>query len=112
MADLTRDERRINRKHVLDALVQETGGFGGGPAEPRVKAYRTDPTGASTIEFAFVGALMLRRFYIDPSKPNAVELSRLWENVRKRMDKPSVPAPGGVDGTTRVMGLQATAEEA
>jgi hypothetical protein len=112
MAELTRDDRRKNRKHVLDALVDETGSFGGDAAAARVKAYRADPTGASTTEFSYVGALTLRRFYIDESKPNAVERRSLWQNLTTRMGKSGAKDPGGWDGTTLVMTLQAIAEEA
>ena len=112
MAELTREDRRRNRKHVLDALVQETGSSGGGAAAPRVNAYREDPIGAPTAEFAYVGALALRRFYIDESKPNAVERRSLWKSLTDRMQKPGVADPGGWDGTTLVMKLQAIAEQA
>ena len=112
MADLSRDDRRRNRKHVLDALVDETGSFGGDAAAARVKAYRIDPLGAPTTEFAYVGALALRRFYIDESKPNTVERRSLWQNLTTRMKRPGVKDPGGWGGTTLVMTLQAIAEEA
>jgi len=112
MADLTRDDRRRNRKHVLDALKQETGSSGGSAAAERVDAYRADPLGASTVEFGFVGALTLQRFYIDPDKPNKSERRSLWTNIVERLDKPDATDPGGWDGTTNVAQLQAIAEEA
>lgn len=112
MAQPTRDERRVNRKHVLDALYSETGSFGGDAAAARVKAYCADPIGASTTEFGYVGALSLRRFYIDDSKPNGVERRSLWQELVTRMNRPSAKDPGGWDGTTLVMTVQAIAEEA
>lgn len=112
MANLTRAERRQNRKLVLDALVDETGSSGGDAAAARVGAFRTDPIGASTTEFGYVGALSLRRFYVDDGKPNGVERRSLWQNLVTRMNRPDVRDPGGWDGSTLVMTLQAIAEEA
>ena len=112
MADLTREDRRRNRKRVLDALKEETGSSGGGDAAARVDAYRADPINASGTEFAFVGGLRLRRFYIDPTKPNGAERRSLWQNVTTRMGKPKAVDPGGWDGTTAVAQLQAIAEGA
>jgi hypothetical protein len=112
MADLTRDDRRRNRKHVLDALKDETGSSGGSAAAARVDAYRADPLGASTVEFGYVGALTLQRFYIDPSKPNSSERRSLWMSIVGKMSKPAAADPGGWDGTTNVAQLQAIAEEA
>jgi len=110
--ELTRDDRRLNRKHILDALVDETGSFGGDAAESRVKAFRADPAGATTTEFGFVGGLTLRRFFIDESKPNAVERRGLWQSLTRRMGRQGVTDPGGWDGTSQVKMLQAIAEEA
>lgn len=107
-----RDTRRLNRKHVLDGLVEETGSFGGDPAAARVKAYRSDPLGASTEDFGYVGGLTLRRFYVDDSKPNGVERRSLWQNLTQRMEKPAAKDPGGWDGSTQVKALQAIVEEA
>ena len=112
MADLTREQRRINRKHVLDALKQETGSSGGDVAAARVDTYRDDPRGASTTEFGYVGGLTLTRFYIDPTKPNDNERRSLWMNVVQRIGKPAAADPGGWDGTSDVKKLQAIAEEA
>lgn len=112
MADLTREERRMNRKHVLDALKQETGSSGGDAAAARVDAYRNDPIGATTTEFGYVGGLILQRFYIDPTKPNNSERRSLWINIVKRMKKPTATDPGGWDGSSDVKKLQAIAEEA
>lgn len=111
MADLTRAERRMNRKHVLDALKQETGSSGGDAAAARVDAYRHDPIGASTTEFGYVGGLTLRRFYIDPTKPNSNERRSLWMNIVQRMGKPTAADPSGWDGTSDVKKLQAIVEE-
>jgi len=112
MALLTREERRINRGHVLDALNSETGSNGGDIAEARVKAYRKDPKGASTTEFGYVGGLALQRWFIDPSKPKAVERRSLWQNIMTRMKKLGTKDPGGWDGQTAVLALQQIAEEA
>jgi hypothetical protein len=112
MAGLTREQRRINRKHVLVALKQETGSSGGDVAAARVQAYVRDPGGASTVAFAYVGGLILRRFYIDPEKPNDSEGRSLWQNVVTRMGKPDAVDPGGWDGTTTTGMLQAMAEGA
>lgn len=108
---MTRDERRVNRKHVLDALKSETGTDDGSTAAPRIAAYRNDPIGASTEEFAFCGALTLHRWYIDPSKPNQNERRSLWREIMDRMGK-NAPMPGNWDGDTNVSLLQAIAEGA
>jgi len=110
--DLTRDDRRRNRKHLLDALVDETGSFGGDAAADRVKAFRKDPLGAPTAVFAYVGALALGRFYVDPAKPSKTEQRSLWQNLTGRMGVDGAKDPAGWDGTTAVMTLQAIAEEA
>lgn len=107
----TREERRKNRKHVLDALHDETGSSGGDAAAERVDRYRADPQGASTEEFSFVGALTLTRFYIDPAKPNNSERRGLWRSIMNRMGKEAAD-PGGWNGSTSVSRLQAIAEEA
>jgi hypothetical protein len=112
MGNLTKDQRRMNRKHVIDALKQETGSSGGDAAATRVDAYRNDPLGATTVEFAYVGGLTLNRFYIDPTKPNKSERRSLWMNIMKRMGKPNAVDPGGWDGSSDVKKLQAIAEEA
>jgi len=112
MARLTKRERRVNRKHVLDALKAETGSLGGDAAAARVQAYVKDPVGANTVEFAYVGGLVLQRFYIDPEKPNSSERRSLWQNLVARLGKPEAVDPGGWDGTTTVGMLQAMVEEA
>lgn len=112
MATLSRDDRRINRRHVLLALESETGSQGGDVAAPRVRAYCADPRNAPTTEFGYVGALALKRFYIDESKPNGAERQGLWQEITTRMGKPGATNPGGWDGTTLVLTLQAIAEEA
>lgn len=108
---MTKDERRINRKHVLDALKSETGVDDGETAAPRIRAYRNDPTGASTQEFAFCGALTLSRWYIAPNKPNQNERRGLWQSIMNRMNKDATD-PGGWNGETNVSLLQQIAEEA
>jgi hypothetical protein len=108
---MTKDERRMNRKHVLDALKSETGVDDGETAAPRIRAYRDDPKGASTVEFAFCGALTLSRWYIDPKKPNGSERRGLWQSIMKRMKK-DAEDPGKWNGTTNVSQLQQIAEEA
>ncbi|MFN0180531.1 MAG: hypothetical protein ACKVZ0_17155 [Gemmatimonadales bacterium] len=112
MTELTREDRRVNRKHVLVALNKETGSFGGDAAASRVKAFIADPTGASTVEFAYVGGLTLRRFYIDESKPNSAERQSLWQEVTHQLGRDGVANPGKWDGSTQVKTLQAIAEEA
>ncbi|MGY4827081.1 hypothetical protein ACVNIS_00735 [Sphaerotilaceae bacterium SBD11-9] len=112
MANLTRSDRRINRKTILESLQEETGSSGGSAAAPRVKAYCNDPVGATPEEFGFVGGLTLRRFYIDPSKPIDAERASLWFEIVKRLGKPGVANPGGWDGSADVKKLQAIAEEA
>lgn len=112
MADLTREDRRKNRKLVLDALKEETGSSGGTAAAARVDAYCNNPIGASTIEFGFVGGLILQRFYIDPAKPNQSERRSLWSNIAKKMGKPTAIDLGGWDASSDVKKLQAIVEEA
>lgn len=112
MAELTREDRRRNRKVVLDAIKSETGSSGGDAAAARVKAYCDDPVGATTVEFGFVGALTLRRFYVDPSKPNSSERRSLWFEIMKRMNKQGTADPGGWDGLSDLKKVQAIAEEA
>jgi hypothetical protein len=77
-----------------------------------VQAYVADPVGASSEEFAYVGGLILQRFYIDPEKPNSAERQSLWQNIVTRMGKPEAVDPGEWDGTTDVGILQAIVEEA
>lgn len=105
------EQRRINRKLVLDALKEETGSSGGDAAAKRVDAYRKNPTGADTTEFGYVGALTLRRFYVAPDKPNATERRALWATLTKKMGKPGIKYPGGWDGTIDVKTLQMLVEE-
>lgn len=104
-------QRRLNRKHVLDALNRETGSNGGDHAAPRVIAYRDDPEGAGREHFTFVGALPLVNWYVDPARPTAAEARSLWHEVRKRMAKPVGTPPAGIDSTTSVVGLQTLAEQ-
>jgi hypothetical protein len=111
MADDVKTKRRVNRKHVLEALHDETGGWGGDAAKDRVKDYCEDPESAERTEFAYVGALTLQRFYIDPAKPNSAERSFLWKNIMDRLEK-EARDPGGWDKDTNVSQLQAIAEEA
>jgi len=111
MADPTPEERRTNRKIVLDALKSETGSSGGDLAAARVDAYRADPVGASSDEYFYVGALRLVRFYVDPDKPNASERRGLWQKIRSTMGKPTSPVPTDFDGTTPVRTLQMLAEQ-
>ncbi len=47
--------QRLTVKLTLDALHRETGINGGGDAEDDVVAYRNDPAGATTKQFARVG---------------------------------------------------------
>jgi len=111
MGNDIRSIRRRNRAEVLKALHDETGGWGGDAAEARAKNYCKDPGGAATMEFAYVGALTLRRFYIDPDKPNGVEQAGLWKNIQQRLSKDGAN-PGGWDDGTNVSQLQIMAEEA
>ncbi len=108
---MTRDDRRNHRKLVLQALQSETGSFGGDAAQPRVRAFIQDPVGAPTTEFAYVGALTLRRFYIDPTKPNTSERRSLWQELLTRFDQGSASDPGSWDGDANVSQLQAIVEE-
>ena len=103
--------RRQKRKDVLKALHDETGSWGGDAAQDRVKTFCDDPIGASRGEFAYVGALTLRRFYLDPSKPNVSERRSLWKNICGRMHT-EAEDPGDWDGDTNVSQLQAIAEGA
>lgn len=108
----TRDERRVNRKHVLEALKSETGGSGGSDeTAQRVAAYCKDPIDADTVEFGYVGGLTLKRYYIGEGKPNGVERRSLWTEIMSRMDKKAAD-PGGWDGETDVKSLQMIAENA
>jgi len=111
MAALTKNQKRINRKLVLDALNEETGSSGGDAATARVDAYRADPIAAKTVDYAFIGSLSLNRFYIDPTKPNGNERSSLWANLKQKFNKPNAADPGGWGGDTPVMTLQAIMEE-
>ena len=111
MAPDLKTTRRMNRKHVLEALHAETGSWGGDVAEDRVRAYCDAPTEATREEFAYVGALTLRRFYVDPAKPNTGERASLWKSISQRLNK-QAKDPGGWDSETNVSQLQAIAEEA
>lgn len=108
---LSREERRRNRKAILEALRSETGSSGGDAAGPRVRAYCDDPQGAPTTEFFYVGALKLTRFYVDPALPDASQRRALWSLVRKALNLPVGSTPGGWDGSTDVSTLQQLAEE-
>ncbi len=111
MAELTREDRRTNRKSVLDTLRSETGSSGGDAAGARVRAYCADPQNASSTEFAYVGALRLVRFYVDPARPDAGQRRTLWAVLRKAMGLPVGTVPEGWDGSTDVSTLQQLAEE-
>jgi hypothetical protein len=111
-AALSLAQRRISRKHVLDALHQETGSNGGDHAAPRVTAFRADPNGAGREHFTFCGALPLVRWYVDPARPTAGQARSLWQEVRKRLGKAVGTAPAGIDGDMAVVGLQTLAEQA
>ena len=111
MAELTREDRRRNRKTALEALRSETGSSGGDVAGPRVRAYCDDPLAAPTTEFAYVGALKLVRFYVDPAMPNAGQRRTLWAVIRRGMNLPVGAVPAGWDGSSDVSTLQQFAEE-
>ena len=111
MADLTREDRRLNRKAVLEALFRETGSSGGDVAGARVRAYCADPLAASTRDFAFVGGLTLVRFYVDPARPDTAQRRMLWALVRKGLGLPVGTVPDDWDGRTDVSTLQLLAEE-
>src|SRR6266480_7684701 len=104
---MSKEQRRNDRKFVLDALHSETGSFGGDAAAPRVRAYIADPMGSTTTEFAFVGALSLKRFYIAPDKPNASERRSLWQAMLTEFNKGTSTDPGGWGTDTFVSQLQA-----
>lgn len=111
MAELTPEERRRNRKIVLDALKRETGSSGGDSAAARVDAFRADPIGAPSEEYIYVGTLRLTRFYVDSTKPNNAERQGLWQSIRGPMGKSVSPVPRDIDGTMPVRTLQLLAEE-
>ncbi|MHB0937122.1 MAG: hypothetical protein ACYC6A_12105 [Armatimonadota bacterium] len=107
----TKAERRIDRALVLTALVAETGSHGG-PAAASVKAYIDNPEGASAEQFAYVGGLLLERFYVDPGKPSRAEQQSLWQNLGDSFDLPAdAECPDLVPSLT-VGQLQAIVEEA
>lgn len=112
MPGLTKKQRRMNRKHVLIALKEETGSLGGTAAAENVDAYCADPDRANTKTFAYVGGLTLNKFYIDPAKPNASERRSLWMNVVGKMGKTGTIDPGNWDGSADVKKLQAILEGA
>ena len=112
MPRLTRSQRRINRKHVLAALRDETGSLGGDSAAPRVQAYLQDPTGASSYDYGFVGGLDLGKFYLDQAKPNVNDRSLLWQRITTSMGKKGAADPGRWARKTKVLTLHAIAEEA
>lgn len=111
MAELTKEQKRINRKLILDALKEETGSSGGDVAAARVDAYRADPKAATTIDYSYVGSLKLSRFYIDPTKPNVNERLSLWTKLKQKFNKPTALDPGGWNSDAAVMNLQAIIEE-
>lgn len=110
MPDSVFETRRKSRKHTLEALHDETGSRGGTLAAPRVIAYCADPLGAPPREYAYVGGLALRRFYVDPSKPNGAERQGLWTNLRNRLGQPVGTAPAAINSTSVVADVQAMAE--
>ena len=109
---MTREERRTNRKVVLQALNSETGSSGGDAAAERVDAFIADPINADVTEFAFVGALTLKRFFIDPDKPDTAERRSLWQELLNRLGQGSATDPDGWGSNTNVAQLQAIVEEA
>lgn len=104
-----RDTRRLNRAAILAALHDETGSYGGGQANQRVPDFIKNPLAASTKEFGYVGGLSLKRFYVAPSKPNKNERRSLWMNIKNRITGVKAD-PGGWNGSTRVLTLQAIVE--
>lgn len=104
--------RRMNCKHVLDALNDETHSNGGDAAAADVIRFRNDPGGADGQTFGRVSSLPLIRWYIDPTKPDANQRDRLWTNVTRRIGRPGVANPGGFGAQTPVVTLQEIAEEA
>ena len=109
---LTKAERRVNRALVLSALVAETGSYGGPAAEECVKAFINLPEGATSEGFAYVGGLMLERFYVDPGKPSRAEQQSLWQRLAEDFDLPEdADCPILVPSLT-VGQLQAIVEEA
>jgi hypothetical protein len=111
MADLTKEQRRINRKLVLIALKEETGSSGGDVAAHRFNAYVADPINANIEDFTYLGALKLSRFYIDPEKPNGAERASLWIKLNEKFGKDAAD-PSGWDGNSEVGELQDIIEEA
>lgn len=111
MPEFTREDRRRNRKVVLEALKAETGSSGGDAAGPRVRAYCDDPENAPAREFAYVGALVLQRFYLAPDQPGSTQKAGLWKRIRNGLGLPLGAVPGGWDGGTDVATLQQLAEE-
>jgi hypothetical protein len=109
---MSREDRRKNRAHILEALQSETGSSGGDAAAKRVKAYIADPIGAPPEEFSFCGALILTRFYVDPQKPNTSEKRSLWKEMLTRIDQGSAADPGGWNGESSVSQLQLIVEQA
>ena len=79
-------------------------------AAPRVIAYCADPVGAPAREYAYVGGLALRRFYVDPGKPNGAERQGLWTNLRNRLSQTVGAAPAAISSTSVVADVQAMAE--
>ena len=111
MNELTKDQRRINRKLVLLALKEETGSSGGDVAAARFASYVANPIAASIEDFTYLGSLTLARFYIDPEKPNALERQSLWTCLNQKFQK-HVEDPGGWGGKSDVGQIQDTIEEA
>ena len=109
---MTREDRRTNRKRILQALQSETGSLGGSAAEERVEEFIANPIESSPADFMFVGALTLKRFFIDSTKPNASERRSLWQEMLTRLGQGRANDPGKWGGGTNVSQLQAIIEEA
>jgi hypothetical protein len=104
--------RRENRARVIRALQTCTGNFGDDLAAPRVQAYSKDPVGSDPEEFAFVGALPLRRFYAFADKPDKNDRPVLWNRLLIEFELLGGKDPGKWGPDTSVSKLQRIAEQA
>ena len=103
---LGRNRNRLLHKIILDSLHALTGSDGGSPAESIVRHYRTDPIGTDTAEFAFCTGLTLKRWYIDPAKPNQSEERALWTEIWNRLGVAVPAGPDDLESTTMIASIR------
>jgi len=63
-------------------------------------------------DFAFVGALAIKNWYVDPTKPGPIERASLWITVTDVLDKSGAANPNNWGPDDAVSQLQTIVEVA